>query len=438
MRIVRNRAGGRCRPVLWLAALACVALGSGCSRTTPQPNDAPPVETMARFFAAPRPLGPSTGWTAIVAEYRHSCGLRRDGSLWCWGSNASAQLGDGTTTRRDTPTRVGRDGDWRSVRLGDHFTCATQADQSLWCWGSHLGTTPGSGSFVANSTPRRYALHAAGPGARWLSVDPPLRFEDFGIGDTHLCGLRAEGAVFCWGRGDRVGDGSPDRADTPRQVDLSGLPTDGFRALSLGSHHSCALGDDARPYCWGKDDRNQMGDGGPRTHAPKPVPVALPSPVRLEVLACGTFHSCGIDREGAAWCWGDNHDGQLGAGDTTERAEPVRVDTSHLPSPVRFTRLEAGYAHTCGLDAAGVAYCWGRNRNGELGIGRDGEAEPRPLSVQAPADVTGWRTLSVGAGYTCAITLAGRAFCWGLDEERKLGLGGAASDPGAASGKARR
>src|SRR4051812_44563845 len=78
--------------------------------------------------------GPTAG--AVAAGYSHTCTIRTDATLWCWGGNDSGQLGDGTTTGRTTPVRVGAD-TWTSIDAGTSYTCGVRTDRTLWCWGSN-------------------------------------------------------------------------------------------------------------------------------------------------------------------------------------------------------------------------------------------------------------------------------------------------------------
>jgi alpha-tubulin suppressor-like RCC1 family protein len=84
-----------------------------------------------------------------------------------------------------------------------------------------------------------------------------------------------------------------------------------------------------------------------------------------------------------------------------------------------FVSLTAGTAHTCGLTAAGVAYCWGDNAFGELGIGTSGNPQPSPVAVAGGHTFT---ELSAGNGFTCGVS-GGTAYCWGSNSDGQIGEG---------------
>ena len=132
-------------------------------------------------------------------------------------------------------------------------------------------------------------------------------------------------------------------------------------------------------------------------------------------LSAGVYHSCGITTDGSAFCWGLNPDGALGNGDpTVASVRPVRVLTD-----LRFTTVSVGGAFSCGLTAANRAYCWGAGSGGALGDGKNTNSAI-PVAV---ADDHVFTQISVGFEHVCAVTPAGEAFCWGDNMFGELGDG---------------
>jgi alpha-tubulin suppressor-like RCC1 family protein len=138
-------------------------------------------------------------------------------------------------------------------------------------------------------------------------------------------------------------------------------------------------------------------------------------------------HNCGLTAGGAAYCWGDNTDGQLGDGTTTGSSTPVSVSGG-----LTFAQVSAGGDHSCGVTTGGAAYCWGRSLYGELGNGTESSPETCPGGPchTTPVPVLGALSLvqvSAGKLYTCALTSGGQAYCWGFNAYGQLGDGTATS-----------
>ncbi len=138
--------------------------------------------------------------------------------------------------------------------------------------------------------------------------------------------------------------------------------------------------------------------------SPEPPPPPTNTTVWKQVVA-GARHSCGIDEQGVAYCWGDNFFGSLGDGSSGIRESPGRVNTE-----VRFTRLSGGGLFTCGLTASGEVYCWGQNVVGQLGDGTT-EIRSAPVRVQGLPSVASIQSTEVG---TIALAADGTPYCWGL------------------------
>ncbi len=141
-------------------------------------------------------------------------------------------------------------------------------------------------------------------------------------------------------------------------------------------------------------------------------------------MNAGSRHSCGVAQGGVAYCWGYNGDGQLGIGAVAGGSGPVFA----LPQPtgtignLTFAQVSAGRYHNCSLTLAGVGYCWGINVDGRLGTGGNAAAS-------SPTTIVGTRaytTISAGQVHSCGLDLAGRGFCWGSNTDGQLGVVGGA------------
>lgn len=184
-----------------------------------------------------------------------------------------------------------------------------------------------------------------------------------------------------------------------------------FNAFAAGTNHVCAVANNRHVYCWGKNDEGEIGTG--TTSFTEPVPRRNALTVDVISVASGGGHSCALTAGGVAYCWGRFANGQLGRGSTIGDASlPLSVLTSQP-----FAALTAGTDHTCGLGTDAHASCWGANRSGRVGDGTTTDRfEPR-----AVIDVPQWLVLSAGANHTCGLATDHLAWCWGVNDAGQLG-----------------
>jgi alpha-tubulin suppressor-like RCC1 family protein len=195
------------------------AIGAGSTLWCWGDNEAGQLGTGPALFASSPRQVPGTGWAAVsVADDGigddHTCAIRTDHTLWCWGDNGYGQLGTGGTsgTSTNTPARVGTDTNWATVSAGGEFTCATRTDRTLWCWGYNYFGQLGTGSTGDASTPVQ-----VGTAADWVTVSAG---DDWGYSGGHTCATRAGGTLWCWGDDEfgELGNGISGIVPTPRLV----------------------------------------------------------------------------------------------------------------------------------------------------------------------------------------------------------------------------
>lgn len=265
---------------------------------------------------------------------------------------------------------------------------------------------------------RRRALIAVGLGlfvacssSNTPSAPPAQRQRPISIiaGDESTCLLTQGGVAYCWGydTAGALGTGSSgDSQLTP--VRVAGHNT--FSALSGAEFFRCGLAA-ALPLCWG-----QTLSGGSRgslytDSVPTPIASGIPA---LATISTGPSHACGLTKNGAAYCWGENYFGQLGVGDTLRRSTAVAVSGG-----IQWSAISVGFWHTCGLTTDSAAFCWGENLAGELAAPPDSV----PLSTTPVAIAGGLKFISLASGslYTCGVTAVGKIYCWGWNYAGNLG-----------------
>ncbi len=200
------------------------------------------------------------------------------------------------------------------------------------------------------------------------------------------------------------------RAHRPTPARVEGVRA---RRIAAGVWHVCALKPDGGVACWGHNGWGQLGDG---TRDDRSTPVEVLGVQDVVSIAAGLGHSCARTADRELFCWGQNEHGQLGDGSVEDRTTPTRVDLDEVVSVV------AGRAHTCALRADGSVWCWGENLDGQLGDGTRSEpAGYRPTPARLPID--GALELAAGPGASCART-AREILCWGRNDSMQLAAGG--------------
>jgi alpha-tubulin suppressor-like RCC1 family protein len=304
---------------------------------------------------APLRIGSFADWAQASAGGNHTCGVRKNGKLYCWGYDNFGQIGDGASTGATSPRRIGSFEDWANVSASYRHTCGVRKNGKLYCWGRDTFGQIGDGD-VAND-------HAApsriGTFEDWVRVD---------AGGHHTCGVRANGKLYCWGHdyNGQVGDGADTGATSPRRI---GTFEDWSR-VAAGLSHTCGVRTNGKLYCWGYGEFGQVGDSEEDLLAESPRRIG--SFEDWSRIAAGDSHTCGARTNGKLYCWGSDSYGQIGDDDGTHAIAPRRVSSSE-----DWATVTAGENHSCGIRAHKL-YCWGRDNLGQLGDGTDDDT---PVTV---------------------------------------------------------
>ena len=351
--------------------------------------------------ASPTAVAGNVAFQAIASGYEHTCGLASGGAMYCWGDNASGQLGDGVEFGpHSSPVATAGNLAFQSVSAATEHTCGLTTGGGAYCWGTGRSAELGDSTLgsLRNSP---------------VAVSGGLSFERVSAGPDHTCAVTAGGAAFCWGATDYhlMYDSSLVSSFSMVPAAVSGGLV--FRAISAGGTHSCGLTAGGAAFCWGRDYYGQLGDGTSGRTAFANSPVAVSGGLVFQAISAGGTHTCGLTSDGAAYCWGDNTYGQLGDSTTTRHTSPVPVQGGLV-----FQSITAGSDLTFGITVDGAAYCWGSNRYGQLGDASGGHTTPVLV-----AGGLAFRAISVGGSHTCGVTTTGAAYCWGSNESGQVGTG---------------
>jgi alpha-tubulin suppressor-like RCC1 family protein len=240
-------------------------------------------------------------------------------------------------------------------------------------------------------------------------------------GEYHTCALTNAGNVYCWGSNvdGQLGNGTNTKSLTPVEVlnPAGTAPLSGIVALSAGQAFACALTGTGSVYCWGADQSGQLGNGTTNDNGVN-LPVQVIGLTNAVTIASGHYHTCAVTTAGAAMCWGDNDEGELG---TQETNTDTPMQVTGLTSGV--ADVTAGSYFSCAVMTDSSAMCWGINA---LGAGPSTSGSFTPVSVLNPAGtapLTG--ALEVNGGYAdaCAIMTDQSALCWGENQDGEIGNG---------------
>ncbi|KAL3640480.1 hypothetical protein CASFOL_015448 [Castilleja foliolosa] len=172
---------------------------------------------------------------------------------------------------------------------------------------------------------------------------------------------------------------------------------------------------------WGNGDFGRLGLGNLESKwRPSPILPAAFGDQGLKEIACGGAHTLFLTENGDVYATGLNDFGQLGISNSQNyTTEPLRVSSI----PKRVVKISAGYHHSAAITEDGELYIWGKNANGQLGLGK--KAEKRiflPQKVEC-LDGVAIRTASLGSEHSIAVTDKGEALSWGGGESGRLGHG---------------
>ena len=358
-------------------ANTAVAIAAGLNHSCAIKTDG----TIACWGSSGSPLtnGPAGQYTAIATSASHSCAITTGNAIACWGNNAFGQT--------DAPA-----GQYTAIATGVSHSCAITTGNTIACWGNntHRQTNAPTGQYKAISAGQSHscaittgnAIACWGNNTHGQTNAPTGQYTAIATGASHSCAITTGNAIACWG------------AAPFNQADV---PDGQFTAIATGQSHSCAISTDGTITCWALNAWGlveQLVD-------------------QHTAVAAGAFHSCAISTGGTITCWGENTHGQTDA-----------------PSG-QYTAVAAGSAHSCAIKTDRTIECWGNNEFGSTDA-PDGQytaiaaTSSRSCAIKTDRTIECWGSgqidafdnqytaIAAGAVHVCAINTDRTIECSGL------------------------
>lgn len=259
-------------------------------------------------------------------------------------------------------------------------------------------------------------------------IPAAVPIESFSSGIMNVACVTAGGAAYCWGSNDRGQLGSGSTAENeylPQAVDMTGiLQGETVAQVSAGQENVCLLTASNKIACWGEGSWGSLGNSANNSsRAPVWVDQTSAMQGKTVVSLASTYSShCALASDGQAYCWGYGADGVLGYGDQGSKNNPTMVDQVNLGAGVGFASISGANKNFCGVTTTGTVFCWGDNQYGQIGDGSTSDRF-RPTEVSGLSAVLGTTAASVvvGESTNCAIGTNGEAACWGQNRSGETG-----------------
>jgi len=346
---------------------------------------------------------------SLAAGGNNTCAAMARGEVYCWGRTDAGQLGMMVADPTGVPVKVAG---LQGVKITRVFVgknvdathiCGVSDVGDLYCWGSNQAGKLGI-NIAGDPTPK--------PPTKVPGI---VTIQSVGLGQGHSLASNGQ-KILAWGANDAqvlgyIGAGTPQPNNTSQETGS---------AVAAGGLHSCALSDfDLR--CWGRNIEGQVGAGN-NTNPLLPVTVDFGGEQVAEVAAGDAFTCARLGATGLVYCWGMNDKGQLGLGDMMGQNKPT--EDVNLGG-VYATAIAAGSKHA-GAIVAGHVYLWGLNDNGQVDSSMQAvQTIPSPFQVVA-FDFSMATELALGAQHSCALDKVGtatRVVCWGGNSHGQVGDG---------------
>ena len=373
-----------------------------------------------------------SNWKQVFSQRYNTVALKKDGTLWGWGSNYGGlygSVGDNTTTPRSSPVQTIAYGtNWKSVSANSSsVVVAIKTDGTLWNWGWNSGGQLGDNTTIDTLSP----VQTVAGGTNWMQAD---------AGQYCTAAIKTDGTLWCWGNGGMIGDNTTISKSSPVQTVTYGT---NWMQVSAGSTHCAAIKTDGTLWVWGANTQGQLGDN---TIITKSSPVqTITGGTNWKQVACGYDNTAAVKTDGTLWVWGNNSYGKLGFWNSGYAGtSPVTVSGSKTNNTTFTTSNTTGVSVGMKIFTSSTAVSWTTvsaistnvsitftpssftgTWTGTISLGVNAIPPSRPSRVSSPVQTiafgTNWKQVACGHGNTAAIKTDGTLWCWGRNSYGRLG-----------------
>ncbi|RZK09540.1 MAG: T9SS type A sorting domain-containing protein [Flavobacterium sp.] len=257
-------------------------------------------------------VGTATDWREVSAGKTHSFGIKDNGTLWAWGDNQNATLGDGTFVNKSVPTQIGTATNWKMISNNQSRSIAIKEDGTLWVWGLNASLGTGAGSSTSHITVPTQ-----------VGIDTNWKVATAGFG--FFLALKTDHTLWAWGGGDngQLGNGGINGTHIPTQI---GTDTN-WQSIDADLNSSFAIKSDGTLWAWGYNFYGTLGNG---TQANLLVPTQIGTATDWETISTGTATTSALKADGSLYSWGYNAFGGIGDGTYVDKLSPELVTTCTL------------------------------------------------------------------------------------------------------------
>jgi len=379
-------------------------------------------------------LMPGETITQIVAGSNHSLSITSTGRVFAWGGNGLGQLGDGTTTNKTIPVEITENFNLStgekitSIFLGGWHSSALTSTGRVFAWGSNYYGQLGDGTSTNRNTPIDITSS--------FNLNEDEIITDLFLGRYQSSALTANGRLFTWGLNDlkQILHYEIGNIDTPREILNRFSLSDNERIISIsfGGSHSSAITSTGRIFTWGGYNfSGQLGHsviGGVYGSSMREITSGfnLDDNEIITQVSLGDDHSSAITSNGRVFAWGNNSNGQLGDGTTSNKFAPTEITACFgLATGETVTQIVAEGHHSLAITSTGRVFAWGYNIYGQLGDGTTTD-KSTPTNITSRFGLATGETVTqiiAGTNHSLVITSTGRVFAWGYNYYGQLGDG---------------